>query len=53
MGLTQVQTNNQTRIWVDIPLLNEVKEAYPEIKGMTYTGVTDWALRKLLQIKEA
>ncbi len=53
MGLTVGQTSNQTRIWVDKPLLNKVKNANPETRGMTYAGVTDWALRKQLKRKGA
>ena len=42
-----------TRIYADRQLLEEVKTAYPEAKGMTYTGEVEWALRKLLHLKEA
>jgi hypothetical protein len=29
-------------------LLEQVKEKYPEVKGLTTTAVIDWALRKVL-----
>jgi hypothetical protein len=44
---------DQARIYADRTLLNQVKEKYPETGGMTFTGIVDWALRKLLQAKEA
>jgi len=40
------------RIYVEQGLLDEVKKDYPEAKGMTYTGLVDWALRYLLKPKE-
>jgi len=39
---------DETRIWVNLKLLDDVETAYPETKGMTYTGRVEWALRKLL-----
>jgi hypothetical protein len=35
----------------DRDLIQQIKEKYPETKGMTATGVIDWALRKLLEVK--
>jgi hypothetical protein len=36
------------RLNVDDALLNEIQTKYPETAGLTYTGVADWALRKLI-----
>lgn len=52
MGVTEMQTNKQTRIWVEIALIRKVQERYPETQGMKYVGVAKWALRKILT-KEA
>ena len=38
----------QTRVWVEKELLNNLKDAFTETKGMTYSGLVDWALRYLL-----
>jgi hypothetical protein len=46
-------STEETRIYTDKDLLTKVKEKYPETGGMTFTGIVDWALRKLLQAKEA
>lgn len=43
----------QTRTWTEIHLLEMVRKKYPETKRMTYTGLVDWALRKLLEIGKA
>jgi hypothetical protein len=41
------------RIIVDDALINQVKTKYPELTRMNATDVSDWALRKSLQEKEA
>ena len=40
---------SKSRIYVSKKLVDNVKTAYPETKGLTYTGTIDWALRKLLE----
>ena len=40
--------SNLARLEVDEKLLDQIKEAYPEMKGLTYTGLVEWALRKVL-----
>ena len=40
------------RIYVEQQLMDEVKQNFKEAKGMTYTGLIDWALRYLLKQKE-
>jgi len=42
----------ETRIWIEIEALDQVKRKYPETKRLTYTGVANWALRKLVEIKK-
>ena len=39
------------RFEVNENLLDELKTAYPEVGGLTYTGLIEWAVRKA--IKEA
>ena len=36
------------RLEVDTVLLDQVKAKYPEIKGLTYTGMVEWLARKAL-----
>lgn len=43
--------DDETRIYASKKLMDEVKQAYPEAAGMTYTGLTEWAFRKLLEAK--
>lgn len=41
-----------TRIYADRKLLDDLKKAYPETRGMTYTGLVDWLMRwAILQAK--
>ncbi len=47
------QTSKETRLWVLIPLLKELKNNYPEARGMTFTKEVDWALRKLIEAAKA
>jgi len=50
----QPEPKETSRIEVARSLMDQIKEAYPESKGMTYAGLVDWALRKLLNnTKEA
>ena len=42
----------QTRVWIDVDLLEAVRKMYPETEGMTWTGLTDYILRQALK-KEA
>ena len=39
------------RVYVEQGLIDEVKKSFKEAKGMTYTGLVDWALRYLLKQK--
>ena len=39
------------RLEVDERLLEQLKEKYSELAGMTYTALVEWAIRKV--IKEA
>lgn len=36
---------------IDVVLIQKVKKAYPEVEGLTATGVIDWALRKIVEVK--
>ena len=36
------------RATLDEKLLDAIRQKFPEIKGLTATGIIDWALRKLL-----
>jgi len=48
---TQIET---ARIYVNTDLMKQIKKQYSETKGMTYTGLVEWALRLLLKnAKEA
>lgn len=38
----------ETRTYADIELLKKLTEAYPETVGMTYKGLVEWAIRKLI-----
>lgn len=38
------------RVYVNRNVIAEIKEKFSETKGMTATGVADWALRYLLKI---
>jgi len=42
----------QTRVWIDKELLKRLKNAFSETKGMTYSGLVDWALRYLLKVRK-
>jgi hypothetical protein len=48
-----MQAVDEARIYADKALLNQLKEKYPETGGMTFTGLVEWAIRKLLEIKGA
>jgi len=37
------------RAYVDVKLLQQIKTSYPEVKGLSATGVVDWSLRKNLK----
>ena len=41
------------RAYVDERLLDTVKQKFSEVKGLSATGVVDWALRYLLKLQEA
>lgn len=44
--------NENVKISVSKDLLEQTKAKFPEVKGLTYTGVNDWALRYLLGLKD-
>jgi len=46
-------SETESRVYAERKLMEQVKKAYPETKNMTYTGLVDWGLRKLLAIKGA
>ena len=37
------------RAYVNNDILLKVKKQYPEVKGLSATGLVDWALRKILK----
>ena len=37
------------RLEVDEKLLEQLKKAYSETEGLTYTGLVEWSIRKLLK----
>jgi hypothetical protein len=43
----------ETRTYANIELLKKLNAAYPETEGMTYKGLVEWAIRKLIAEKEA
>ena len=43
-----MQVTDESRIYADRKLMEQLKAKYPETQGMTYTGLIEWALRKLL-----
>jgi len=38
-----------SRVYVETELMDAVKRKVPETKAMTYTGLVDYVLRKLLK----
>jgi len=46
-----VQEPKEVRPVVELELVLKIKEKYPEVKGLTATGVIDWALRYLLKLE--
>jgi len=46
------ETDPEKRVYANAKLMQNVKQEYPETKGMTYSGLVEWALRKLLTLKE-
>lgn len=42
----------ELRPYVDSELIQQIKERFSETKGMTATGVVDWALRYLMKLEE-
>jgi len=41
--------SEQARVYVERELMDTVKRKLPETKSMTYTGLIDYVLRKLLK----
>lgn len=39
-----------SRPYVERDLIEDIKTKYPETKGMNYTTLVEWALRKLLTL---
>jgi len=35
-------------VWIDEDLLDQLRQRFPETKGLTYSGTVDVCLRKLL-----
>ena len=50
---TKMNENKEARARVTLKLIQKVKQKFPETKGMTATGLVDWALRYLLKLKQA
>lgn len=46
-----MENPNQTRIYCDTALIDQIKTAYPELQRMTNTGIVHWALTKALKQK--
>jgi hypothetical protein len=46
--LTQETQQKKAHVIIDAELLDSLKARYPETKRLTYTGLADWGLRKLL-----
>ncbi len=46
-------TSLTVRTWTEKGLLEKIRTKYPETKRMTYTGLNDFALRKLLEYEKA
>jgi len=40
------------RIWANRSLIDKIKGVFPETKGLTYSGVVDFALRLLLKYEK-
>jgi hypothetical protein len=40
--------SEEKRVWIERELLDRLRLRYPETKRLTYTGLADWGLRKLL-----
>jgi len=43
--------NKDIRAYVNVDILAQVKETFPETGGLSATGLVDWALRKLLTLR--
>ena len=43
----------EVRAYVNQELITNIKKKFPETKGMTGTGLVDWALRYLLKLQQA
>jgi len=46
-----MSVNDKTRIYASKTLMDILQKKYPETKDMSYTGLSAWAFRKLLEIK--
>ncbi|MBA7490227.1 hypothetical protein ES702_00762 [subsurface metagenome] len=44
--------NEQTSVRVEIDLLEDIRIAFPAAKKMTFKGLVDFGLRKLLEMKK-
>ena len=45
-------TANSVKISIDKGLLEDYTKKYPELKGLTFTGIADIMLRKALEAKQ-
>ena len=45
--------DSKLRPCIDEKLLREIQKQFSETRGMTVTGVVDWALRYLLKLQTA
>jgi len=47
--MTEPTVKRDARVYVNRELLDAVKEKFPETKGLKYSGLVDFALRKTLK----
>ena len=47
------EEKDEIKVRVKRQLLKEIKEKFPEARGLTNASTVDWALRVLLKFKEA
>jgi hypothetical protein len=44
-------SEKDTRVWVSKGLVAQVKDTYRETRGLTASGLVDWALRYLVLLE--
>ena len=42
---------DKIRAQIDAVLIDDIKRLHPELKGLTASGLFEWALRKLIQLE--